>query len=112
VIGLDDAGQMLGMGGYVAGALQEGDEFGYSVGGVGHACRRHSLARVVDNDGVMMIVRPVDANKPHNLQSLSRGIILGGRCPYTVALEARLSIVDSPQEWRWGRSICVKRSSR
>jgi len=26
------------------------------------------------------------------------GVVLGCRCPYTVALKARLSIIDSPQE--------------
>jgi len=72
-IGLDDAGQVRGMRVHVADAAQEGDERGYSVGGVGHARRRCPLAHVVDDNGVMVIIRPIDTNKPHNVPSLSRG---------------------------------------
>jgi hypothetical protein len=90
VRGFNDAGHLL-FRGRPNDLLQKGVQLCQSLRGVTDTKRSELTTLFINDQGVMMIIRPVNSGIPHHKRSSRKNMVPEHACPYTVALEARLS---------------------
>ena len=107
--GFDDAGQLL-LGGRTS--TEKSEQLRHPFWRVADAQRRHLLTNLINDQGIMMLICPVDSSIPH-AQLLSESIeFLGHRVLLHGCSQHDPLMVDPAQECRQGSSIFVHRPSR
>src|SRR6266487_1790005 len=109
--GFNDAGHLL-FGGRPNDLLQEGVQLGQSLRGVTDTKRAELTTAFIDDQGVMMIIGPVNATIPHEKRSSLQTGFLSLRALLLWRSKRDSLMIGSAQEQRRGSASFLNRSSR